>query len=291
VSVAARAAAFVLSPLPQRKGAAARRPVPARAVRLRQRRGGRRLPSVPGGPGNLARPSVAVAAVGRRQAARVFVDLHNGTWNPRPISRWASREGFVASEHLKRYNDLGHGHRPGQDRQCRRPRIARRADRSRTYRRDPPPTHVPPAPMCRSRSVLLAGRAARGQLARSRVRVTPMHQLAPGRLAGCVRGWSGNGSAPRYYPKPGEGHEWRRCGANASPRAPTASRCSTPRPLGKIEVSGTRCRAISRPYLHQPLAEPGGRALPLRRDVPRRRHGVSTMASAPRLRRPTVFFS
>ncbi len=50
-----------------------------------------------------------------------------------------------------------------------------------------------------------------------------------------------------------------------------AARCLDP---GKDRGSRAGCGAVSRPDLHQPLGQPRGRRLPLRRHVPRGRHGV-----------------
>ena len=126
---------------------------------------------------------------------------------------------------------------------------------------------------------LLAGRE-RGRLA-DPVRVTPMHDWHV--AAGAVFEDVGQWKRARYYPRPGEDM------AAAVRRECLAARdrvalldAST---LGKIEVSGPdAARFLDRIYINRWDSLAVG-ALPLRRDVPRRRHGVRRRGRDPPRRR------
>jgi sarcosine oxidase subunit alpha len=183
------------------------------------------LPSVPGdqetSPGHL---SLLPLSDGGKRA---FVDLHNDV-TAADIAL-AAREGFVASEHLKRYTTLGMGTDQGKT-----GNVAGLALLAALTGRDigetAPTTFRPPyVPVTFG---LLAGRA-RGQLA-DPVRVTPMHQWH--QAAGGVFEDVGQWKRPRYYPKPGEdmmAAVRRECLAARDGVAVLDA--ST---LGKIEVSG-----------------------------------------------------
>jgi sarcosine oxidase subunit alpha len=184
------------------------------------------LPSVPGdqetSPGHL---SLLPLSDGGKRA---FVDLHNDV-TAADIAL-AAREGFVASEHLKRYTTLGMGTDQGKT-----GNIAGLALLAALTGRDIGETAAPTTfrpPYVPVTFGLLAGRA-RGQLA-DPVRVTPMHQWH--QAAGGVFEDVGQWKRPRYYPKPGEdmmAAVRRECLAARDGVAVLDA--ST---LGKIEVSG-----------------------------------------------------
>jgi sarcosine oxidase subunit alpha len=183
------------------------------------------LPSVPGdqetSPGHL---SLLPLSDGGKRA---FVDLHNDV-TAADIAL-AAREGFVASEHLKRYTTLGMGTDQGKTGDVAGLALLA-AMTGRDIGETAPTTFRPPyVPVTFG---LLAGRA-RGRLA-DPVRVTPMHQWH--QAAGGVFEDVGQWKRPRYYPKPGEdmmAAVRRECLAARDGVAVLDA--ST---LGKIEVSG-----------------------------------------------------
>jgi len=176
-----------------------------------------------------------------RDGRRAFVDLHNDV-TAADIAL-AAREGFAASEHLKRYTTLGMGTDQGKT-----GNVAGLALLSALTGRDigdtAPTTFRPPyVPVAFG---LLAGRA-RGHLA-DPVRVTPMHEWHV--AAGAVFEDVGQWKRARYYPRPEEDM------AAAVRRECLAARdgvalldAST---LGKIEVSGPDAgRFLDRIYVNR----------------------------------------
>jgi len=170
-----------------------------------------------------------------------FVDLHNDV-TAADIAL-ATREGFEAVEHVKRYTTLGMGTDQGKTGNI--PGLAILAATTgrgigetgtTTFR----PPYVPVA------FGLLAGRE-RGALS-DPVRVTPMHDWHVG--AGAVFEDVGQWKRPRYYPQPGEDIETavrRECVA-ARDRVALLD-AST---LGKIEVSGPDAgRFLDRIYINR----------------------------------------
>jgi sarcosine oxidase, subunit alpha len=172
---------------------------------------------------------------------RAFVDLHNDV-TAADIAL-AAREGFVASEHLKRYTTLGMGTDQGKT-----GNVAGLALLAMMTGRDigetGPTTFRPPyVPVTFG---LLAGRA-RGRLA-DPVRVTPMH--AWHEAAGAVFEDVGQWKRARYYPRAGEdmmAAVRRECLAARDGVALLDA--ST---LGKIEVSGPDAgRFLDRIYINR----------------------------------------
>ena len=172
---------------------------------------------------------------------RAFVDLHNDV-TAADIAL-AAREGFVASEHLKRYTTLGMGTDQGKT-----GNVAGLALLAAMTGRDiggtAPTTFRPPyVPVTFG---LLAGRR-RGRLA-DPVRVTPMHawHVAAGAVFEDVGQWK----RARYYPRAGEdmmAAVRRECLAAGDGVALLDA--ST---LGKIEVSGPDAgRFLDRIYINR----------------------------------------
>ena len=172
---------------------------------------------------------------------RAFVDLHNDV-TAADITL-AAREGFVATEHLKRYTTLGMGTDQGKT-----GNVAGLALLAAMTGRDigeaAPTTFRPPyVPVTFG---LLAGRA-RGRFA-DPVRLTPMHEWHV--AAGAVFEDVGQWKRARYYPRPEEDM------AAAVRRECLAARdgvalldAST---LGKIEVSGPDAgRFLDRIYINR----------------------------------------
>src|SRR5207237_5571861 len=170
-----------------------------------------------------------------------FVDLHNDV-TAADIAL-AAREGFVVSEHLKRYTTLGMGTDQGKT-----GNIAGLALLAALIGRDigdtAPTTFRPPyVPVAFG---LLAGRA-RGRLA-DPVRVTPMHEwhIAAGAVFEDVGQWK----RARYYPRPEEdmmAAVRRECLAARDGVALLDA--ST---LGKIEVAGPDAgRFLDRIYINR----------------------------------------
>jgi sarcosine oxidase, subunit alpha len=170
-----------------------------------------------------------------------FVDLHNDV-TAADIAL-AAREGFIASEHVKRYTTLGMGTDQGKTGNVAGlALLATMTGRdigetaSTTFR----PPYVPVA------FGLLAGRT-RGQLAEP-VRVTPMHEwhIAADAVFEDVGQWK----RPRYYPRPGEDMDAavrRECLA-ARDGVALLDACT----LGKIEVSGPdAARFLDRIYVNR----------------------------------------
>jgi sarcosine oxidase subunit alpha len=158
---------------------------------------------------------------------RAFVDLHNDV-TAADIAL-AAREGFVATEHVKRYTTLGMGTDQGKTGNVAGLALLA-AMTGRDIGETAPTTFRPPyVPVTFG---LLAGRA-QGRLA-DPVRVTPMHEWHV--AAGAVFEDVGQWKRARYYPRPEEDM------AAAVRRECLAARdgvalldAST---LGKIEVSG-----------------------------------------------------
>ena len=229
-----------------------RRRASARAAGGRGRRGDRAAEPA------LARPAARAGAASASSISR--------TTSPPPTSRWRRARGSARSSTSSATRRLGMGTDQGKTVNVER---AWRCCRARSAERSPRPARPPSARLTRrSPSARSPGRE-RGSLV-DPVRVTPMHawHVAAGAVFEDVGQWK----RPRYYPRAGEDME-RRCGASASRRAtPSASLDAST--LGKIEVRGPDAARVPRPHLHQPLQQSGGRPLPLRRDVPRRRHGV-----------------
>jgi sarcosine oxidase, subunit alpha len=172
---------------------------------------------------------------------RAFVDLHNDV-TAADIAL-AAREGFVASEHLKRYTTLGMGTDQGKT-----GNVAGLALLAAMTGRDigatAPTTFRPPyVPVTFG---LLAGRA-QGRLA-DPVRVTPIHDWHV--AADAVFEDVGQWKRARYYPRPEEDMEAavrRECLAARDGVALLDA--ST---LGKIEVSGPdAARFLDRIYINQ----------------------------------------
>src|SRR5439155_4575529 len=172
---------------------------------------------------------------------RAFVDLHNDV-TAADIAL-AAREGFVATEHYKRYTKLGMGTDQGKT-----GNVAGLALLAAMTGRDigeaAPTTFRPPyVPVTFG---LLAGRA-RGRFA-DPVRLTPMHEWHV--AAGAVFEDVGQWKRARYYPRPEEDM------AAAVRRECLAARdgvalldAST---LGKIEVSGPDAgRFLDRIYVNR----------------------------------------
>jgi sarcosine oxidase subunit alpha len=172
---------------------------------------------------------------------RAFVDLHNDV-TAADISL-AAREGFVASEHLKRYTTLGMGTDQGKTGNVAGLALLA-AMTGRDIGETGPTTFRPPyVPVTFG---LLAGRG-RGRLA-DPVRVTPMH--AWHEAAGAVFEDVGQWKRARYYPRAGEdmmAAVRRECLAARDGVALLDA--ST---LGKIEVSGPDAgRFLDRVYINR----------------------------------------
>jgi sarcosine oxidase subunit alpha len=172
---------------------------------------------------------------------RAFVDLHNDV-TAADIAL-AAREGFVASEHLKRYTTLGMGTDQGKT-----GNVAGLALLAMMTGRDigetAPTTFRPPyVPVTLG---LLAGRS-RGRLA-DPVRLTPMYQWHV--AAGAVFEDVGQWKRARYYPRAGEDmHAAVRRECLAARDGVALLDAST---LGKIEVSGPDAgRFLDRVYINR----------------------------------------
>ena len=183
-----------------------------------------------------------------RGARRAFVDLHNDV-TAADIAL-AAREGYAAAEHLKRYTTLGMG--ADQGKTGNMPGLALLAAATgQSIAATGTTTFRPPCvPVSYG---ALAGRE-HGRLA-DPVRVTPMHE------------W--HVAAGAVFEDVGQ---WKRARPGGAARRLDARQDRGERP---------RRRRISRPHLHQPLAEFAHRPLPLRHDVPRRRHGVRRRGRRP----------
>ena len=172
---------------------------------------------------------------------RAFVDLHNDV-TAADIAL-AAREGFVASEHLKRYTTLGMGTDQGKTGNVAGLALLA-AMTGRDIGETAPTTFRPPyVPVTLG---LLAGRA-QGRLA-DPVRATPMHDWHV--AAGAVFEDVGQWKRARYYPRPEEDMEAavrRECLAARDGVALLDA--ST---LGKIEVSGPdAARFLDRIYINR----------------------------------------
>jgi sarcosine oxidase, subunit alpha len=162
-----------------------------------------------------------------KDTRRAFVDLHNDV-TAADIAL-AAREGYAASEHLKRYTTLGMGTDQGKTGNIVGLALLA-ALTGRTVAEIGPTTSRPPyVPIAYG---LLAGRE-RGSLA-DPVRVTPMHDWHV--AAGAVFEDVGQWKRPRYYPRAGE-----------NMRAAVRRECLAVRDrvalfdastLGKIEIAG-----------------------------------------------------
>ena len=175
---------------------------------------------------------------GGRQA---FVDLHNDV-TAADIAL-AAREGFIASEHVKRYTTLGMGTDQGKTGNVAGLALLA-AMTGRDIGETTPTTFRPPyVPVAFG---LLAGRA-RGRLAEP-MRVTPMHEWHV--AAGAVFEDVGQWKRARYYPRPDEDMDMavrRECLAARDGVA--LFDAST---LGKIEVAGPdAARFLDRIYINR----------------------------------------
>ena len=178
-----------------------------------------------------------------------FVDLHNDV-TAADIAL-AAREGFIASEHVKRYTTLGMGTDQGKTGNVAGLALLA-AMTGRDIGETAPTTFRPPyVPVAFG---LLAGRA-RGRLAEP-VRVTPMHEWHV--AAGAVFEDVGQWKRAALLPAARRGH-----GCGGAARMPRGARRRRPARrlyLGEDRGVRARCRALSRPHLHQSLAESRGRA-------------------------------
>jgi sarcosine oxidase, subunit alpha len=170
-----------------------------------------------------------------------FVDLHNDV-TAADIAL-AAREGFIASEHVKRYTTLGMGTDQGKTGNVAGLALLA-AMTGRDIGETAPTTFRPPyMPVAFG---LLAGRA-RGRLAEP-VRVTPMHEWHA--AAGAVFEDVGQWKRARYYPRPEEDMDAavrRECLAARDGVA--LFDAST---LGKIEVAGPdAARFLDRIYINR----------------------------------------
>ena len=170
-----------------------------------------------------------------------FVDLHNDV-TAADITL-AAREGFIATEHVKRYTTLGMGTDQGKTGNVAGLALIA-AMTGRDIGETAPTTFRPPfVPVTFG---LLAGRA-QGRLAQP-VRVTPMHEWHA--AAGAVFEDVGQWKRARYYPRPEEDMEAavrRECLAARDGVALLDA--ST---LGKIEVSGPdAARFLDRIYINR----------------------------------------
>ena len=172
---------------------------------------------------------------------QAFVDLHNDV-TAADIAL-AAREGFIASEHVKRYTTLGMGTDQGKTGNVAGLALLA-AMTGRDIGETAPTTFRPPyVPVAFG---ALAGRA-RGRLAEP-VRVTPMHDWHV--AAGAVFEDVGQWKRARYYPRPGEDMNAavrRECLAARDGVALLDA--ST---LGKIEVAGPdAARFLDRIYINR----------------------------------------
>jgi sarcosine oxidase subunit alpha len=176
-----------------------------------------------------------------KDGRHAFVDLHNDVTTS--DIALAAREGFIASEHVKRYTTLGMGTDQGKTGNVAGLALLA-AITGRNIAEAAPTTFRPPyVPVTFG---LLAGRA-RGRLA-DPMRVTPMQgwHVAAGAVFEDVGQWK----RARYYPRPGEDMDAavrREC--LAARDAVALLDAST---LGKIEVSGPDAgRFLDRIYINR----------------------------------------
>jgi sarcosine oxidase, subunit alpha len=170
-----------------------------------------------------------------------FVDLHNDV-TAADIAL-AAREGFIASEHVKRYTTLGMGTDQGKTGNVAGLALLA-AMTGRDIGETAPTTFRPPyVPVAFG---LLAGRT-KGRLS-DPVRLTPMHEWHV--AAGAVFEDVGQWKRARYYPRPGENMDAavrREC---LSARDGVALLDAST--LGKIEVSGPdAARFLDRIYINR----------------------------------------
>jgi sarcosine oxidase subunit alpha len=185
-------------------------------------------------------PAPLAIALSPKAAKRAFVDLHNDV-TAADIAL-AVREGYAASEHVKRYTTLGMGTDQGKTGNVGG--LALLAAMTGRGIGETAPTTIRP-PYIPIAYGLLAGRE-HGRLA-DPIRITPMHQWHV--AAGAVFENVGQWQRPRYYPRPGEDLKAavrRECLA-ARDRVALFD-AST---LGKIEVSGRDAvRFLDRLYIN-----------------------------------------
>ena len=196
------------------------------------------------------------------QSGKQFVDLQNDV--TAADLALALREGYRSIEHVKRYTTTGMGtdqgktatSTPSASSPSRRP-ADRRSVGVTTFR--PPYTPVTFG--------AFAGRDVRRSAGAGAHHADACLARAPGAVFEDVGQWK----RPWYYPREGEdlhGAVAREVKARARPSA-----SSTPSTLGKIDLQGRGRRRAPQPRLHQRLEQAGGRALPLRPDAERGRHG------------------
>ena len=249
-----------------------------RAVRLRRARampGNLAAPPDDGANPAAAAPPISACAVRRREAARL---CRSAQRRDRRRYRAGGARGLCGPRASEALHDARHGHRPGQDRQPRRSRAARRRRPGRALPR-----------RRRRRSARLMRRCRTGcwpgaSVARlaDPVRVTPMHDWHV--AAGAVFEDVGQWKRARYYPRPGEDMDGG--GAARVPRGARPGGAARRLDPGKDRGDRAGRGAVSRPDLYQPLGQSRGRRLPLRRDVPRGRHGVRRRGRDPARRGP-----
>jgi sarcosine oxidase subunit alpha len=188
-----------------------------------------------------AAPAPLLPPPSGKGARRAFVDLHNDVTVA--DLALATREGYAAIEHVKRYTTLGMGTDQGKTGNLAGLGLVAALTGSGLAAVAPTTFRPPYVPVAYG---LLAGRE-RGALA-DPVRLTPMHDWHA--AAGAVFEDVGQWKRPRYYPRAGEGM------AAAVARECLAARdgvalfdAST---LGKIEVSGRDAgRFLDRIYINR----------------------------------------